>query len=134
MKKFRAVIALLICASLLLLSSCKNIGGFSGDSKELKIGVSAIEGMLNPFYASNKADAEIISQMFSPIQRTSNNNSLINHAGDISYEFTEDNKVKYIVGKTKLIHCSVSVKQAISVRYELHQPLQERRIHYNKRT
>ena len=97
MKKFRAVIALLICASLLLLSSCKNIGGFSGDSKELKIGVSAIEGMLNPFYASNKADAEIISQMFSPIQRTSNNNSLINHAGDISYEFTEDNKVKYIV-------------------------------------
>lgn len=97
MKKLRVICALLICVSMILLSSCKNIGVFSGGSKELKIGVSGIEGMLNPFYAEADADIEIVSQMFSPIQRTNTNNSLVNHAGGISYEFVGENQVKYIV-------------------------------------
>lgn len=97
MKKLRALCALLICASMILLSSCKNIGVFSGSGNELKIGVSGIEGVLNPFYAETEADISIISQMFSPIQRTDTNNSLVNHAGGISYEFVGENKVKYIV-------------------------------------
>ena len=97
MKKLRIICALLICASMILLSSCKNIGVFSGGSKELKIGVSGIEGILNPFYAEADADIEIISQMFSPIQRTNTNNSLVNHAGGISYEFVDGDKVKLTV-------------------------------------
>lgn len=97
MKKLKALCALLICASMILLSSCKNIGVFSASGNELKIGVSGIAGVLNPFYAESEADISIISQMFSPIQRTDKDNSFVNHAGGISYEFVEGNKVKYIV-------------------------------------
>lgn len=97
MKYIKAVCALLICFSVILLSSCKNTSGFSAYNSELKIGVSGIDGVFNPFYSISEADNEIISQMFIPIQRRGNDNSLINHAGGISYEFVGEKSVKYTV-------------------------------------
>lgn len=97
MRKIKAFCALMICVSMLLLSSCKNITGLSASSNELKIGVSGIEGNFNPFYSSSEADLEIVSQMFSPIQRRGSDNTLINHSGGISYEYVGENSVKYTV-------------------------------------
>ena len=97
MKKLRILCALFLCATVILLSSCQSVGGFNSGSKVLKIGVFGIEGKFNPFYAESEADINVISQMFSPIQRQGKNNSLVNHAGGISYEFVGDSKVKYTV-------------------------------------
>lgn len=97
MRKIKAITALLVCASVLFLSSCKNITGFSSSGNELKIGVSQIEGNFNPFYSTAEADKEIVSQMFSPIQRKGTDNTLINHSGGISYEYVGENSVKYTV-------------------------------------
>ncbi len=97
MKKMRKLTALLLCASVILLSSCQSVGVFTSGSKVLKIGVSGIEGVFNPFYAETEADKSVISQMFSPIQRSDTDNSLVNHTGGISYEFVGDSQVKYTV-------------------------------------
>lgn len=80
-----------------VLPGCKNIGSFSSGKNELKIGVEGLTGNYNPFYAESKADLEIISQMFRPIQIEGTDNTLINHSGSISYEFIGDYQVKYTV-------------------------------------
>lgn len=97
MKKLRTLCAFLLCVSVIILSSCQSVGVFNSGSKVLKIGVSGIEGVFNPFYAESEADLSIISQMFSPIQRNDTDNSLVNHTGGISYEFVGDSQVKYTV-------------------------------------
>ncbi len=101
MKKTKVFCALLLCASIMLLSSCKNMNGLSVDGSELKIGVSGITGEFNPFYAVSEADKEIVSQMFRPIQRRAADNSLINYSGGISYEYVGENSVKYTVSIDK---------------------------------
>lgn len=93
----RSVLAAFLCLAIAFLPSCKNIGGFSSVNSELKIGVSGLGGNYNPFYAENEADAEIVSQMFRPVQIKGTDNTLINHSGSISYEFIGDDKVKYTV-------------------------------------
>lgn len=97
MRKLKAVIAFLLCGFFIFLSGCKGLNYNSGNSKELKIGVSGIQGQFNPFYAESEADIEIMSQMFRPIQRRGSDNSLINHSGGISYEYVGDEMVKYTV-------------------------------------
>ncbi len=93
MKKIRAVIAILICIPVVLLSSCKS--NYNG--AELKIGVSGLQGVFNPFYAESEADRQVVSQMFKSIQYKNGNNKLINYGGGISYEFVGDTQVKYTV-------------------------------------
>ncbi|MBQ4603502.1 MAG: hypothetical protein IJB16_02770 [Clostridia bacterium] len=97
MKIKKAVFIILMCFIIGFLPGCKNIGVFSSGNTELKIGVEGLSGNYNPFYAQNKADVEIISQMFRPIQIKSTDNSLINYSGSISYEFVGDSQVKYTV-------------------------------------
>ncbi len=97
MRKLRSITAFFICCILLVLTGCKTASDFSAGGNELKIGVSDIQGQFNPFYSESKADIEIMSQMFRPIQRTGSDNSLINHSGGISYEFAEGETVKYTV-------------------------------------
>lgn len=97
MRKLKSVTALLLCGILFVLSGCGSISGLSVYGEELKIGVSDIQGVFNPFYAESDADSEVVSQMFRSIQRKNADNTLVNHSGGISYEYVGDGKVKYTV-------------------------------------
>ena len=97
MKITKKLTALLICAIILFLPSCKSMGSLTRGGGELKIGVNGIEGNFNPFYSESEGDREIVSQMFRTIQRRENDNKLSNYSGGISYEFVGDSKVKYTV-------------------------------------
>ena len=97
MKITKKLTALLICAIILFLPSCKSMGSLTRGGGELKIGVNGIEGNFNPFYSESEGDREIASQMFRTIQRRENDNKLINYSGGISYEFVGDSKGKYTV-------------------------------------
>ncbi len=97
MRKLKLLIAFFLCGVLIVLSGCGSISGLSVYGTELKIGVFDIQGVFNPFYADSDADSEVVSQMFRSIQRKSEDNSLINHSGGISYEYIGDGKVKYTV-------------------------------------
>lgn len=97
MRKLKSVGALMLCVILSVLSGCGSISGLSVYGAELKIGVTDIHGVFNPFYSECDADTQVVSQMFRPIQRKSADNSLINHSGGISYEYVGDGKVKYTV-------------------------------------
>ncbi len=97
MRKLKSVGALMLCGFFIFLSGCGSISGLSVYGAELKIGVSDIQGVFNPFYSECDADTEIVSQMFRPIQRKNADNSLVNHSGGISYEYVGDGKVKYTV-------------------------------------
>lgn len=102
MKKLKAFIAITCCFSILILSSCSG----AESASVLKIGVSGIEGVFNPFYAESDADREIISQMFRSIQRRDSNNKLINSSGGISYEFVGNSQIKYTVSINKDLYFS----------------------------
>ncbi len=93
MKQIKIITALICCFSILILSSCKG----TESTATLKIGVSGIEGVLNPFYAESEADREIVSQMFRTIQRRNSDNKFVNYSGGISYEFVGENSIKYTV-------------------------------------
>lgn len=93
MKKLKAFAAIICCFSILILSSCKG----AENNSVLKIGVSGLEGVFNPFYAQSDADSEVVSQMFRSIQRKDGDNKYINYSGGISYEFTGENQIKYTV-------------------------------------
>ncbi len=101
MRKIKVFCAFLLCAAIILLSSCKNMSGLTVSGSELKIGVSGITGEFNPFYSESEADREIVSQMFRPIQRRGSDNTLINHSGGISYEYVGESSVKYTVSIDK---------------------------------
>ena len=93
MKYIKIITALICCLSILILSSCKG----AENTSALKIGVSGIEGVFNPFYAESEADREIVSQMFRTIQRRNSDNKFVNSSGGISYEFVGENSIKYTV-------------------------------------
>lgn len=93
MKVFRAVVSVLICICVAVLSSCKGVEA----SDELKIGVNGISGEYNPFYAVNDADREVVMQMFRSVQRLDGNNKFVNYGGGISYEYIGDSQVEYTV-------------------------------------
>ena len=93
MKKFKSLIAILICFIMTVMPACKSID----TSSELKIGVSGLQGTFNPFYYQSEADGEVVAQMFRSIQRRDSDNKLINHSGGISYEYVGDSQVKYTV-------------------------------------
>lgn len=97
MKILKSVLAVFLCLIIVILSGCSNIKNFRASNNELKIGVENIEGNFNPFYAKSEGDLEVVKQMFRPIQIKSTDNTLINHAGSISYEFVGDRQVKYTV-------------------------------------
>lgn len=97
MKIVKSSIIILMCFILILLPACKYTGGFSVNKSELKIGVEGFEGVFNPFYSQSEADLEVISQMFSPIQIKTSDNTFVNHSGSISYEYVGDSQVKYTV-------------------------------------
>lgn len=93
MKILKAFTALMCCLLIFILPCCKGAEG----SSTLKVGISGLNGVFNPFYAQSNADREVVSQMFRSIQRKDGNNKLINHSGGISYEFHGENQVKYTV-------------------------------------
>lgn len=97
MKYIRLFLAFIMSISLAILPSCTKLGNMSSSDSVLKIGLPYTEGNFNPFYSTDDSDREIISQMFRPIQRRGTDNKLINHSGGISYEFLENNQVKYTV-------------------------------------
>ncbi len=90
----RAICLLLTCA-LLFLCSCSQ--AFKSSDSVLKIGIGQVEGVFNPFYCSNENDKKIVAQMFESVQRVGENNRLVNVCGSITYEYLENNKVKYTV-------------------------------------
>lgn len=93
MKTLKAFVSILCCLVIVILSSCKGVES----SSVLKIGVSGLEGVFNPFYAETEADKEVVSQMFRTIQYKDKNNKNVNHSGGISYEYVNDNQIKYTV-------------------------------------
>lgn len=95
MFKFKRLSALLLAASILILSSCS--GTFNNNEDELIIGVENITGEFNPLYASGEADRNISSQIFGFIQQQVKDNSMVNSCGGISYEYVGDSQVKYTV-------------------------------------
>ena len=97
MKFTKALTAIIICISLIILPSCAKLGSFSNSDSVLKIGIPETEGNYNPFYSTNKSDLEVVAQMFRPIQRRGADNKLVNHSGGISYEFVGDSQVKYTI-------------------------------------
>ena len=78
----------------MLTAACSKI---DVDVNELVIGVEGIGGNFTPLYAENEADINIMSQLYQPIQRRASDNSLINYAGGISYEYVGETQVKYTV-------------------------------------
>ncbi|MEE1012321.1 MAG: ABC transporter substrate-binding protein [Acutalibacteraceae bacterium] len=93
MKNLKAFISVICCLTIFLLSSCKGAEG----SSTLKIGVDGLQGVFNPFYAQSNADKDVVSQLFRTIQYKDSNNKNINHSGGISYEFVNENQIKYTV-------------------------------------
>ncbi len=93
MKTFKSLVSILLCLSVLVLSSCKGVES----SEELKIGVEGLTCEFNPFYAESDADREVVLQMFRSIQRRNGSNKLVNYSGGISYEFLNDSQVEYTV-------------------------------------
>ena len=70
MKKLKAFTALICCFLIVILPCCKGAEG----SSTLKVGVSGLGGVFNPFYAQSNADREVVSQMFRSIQRKDGDN------------------------------------------------------------
>lgn len=97
MKIIKSLVAIFLSFAVFILPSCKSSQG----SAELKIGVSDLESVYNPFYAESEGDREVISQMFMSIQRRDGDNKLINYGGGISYEFVGENQIKYTVSINK---------------------------------
>ncbi len=97
MKILKVFIIFAVCFSTVFLSSCGVLSGLSVNNTELKIGVEGINGVFNPLYAETEADKQIVAQTVRPIQRVATDNSLVNHSGGISYEFADEEKVKYTV-------------------------------------
>lgn len=102
MKKLKAFAAIVCCFAILILSSCKG----AESNTALKIGVSGLEGVFNPFYAQSDADREVVSQMFRSIQRKDGDNKLINYGGGISYEFVDETQIKYTVSINENLYFS----------------------------
>ncbi len=88
---------IILCFTMVILSSCGVFNEITVNNTELKIGISGISGQFNPFYCESDADKQIVAQTARPIQRVATDNTLVNHSGGISYEFTGDNSVKYTV-------------------------------------
>lgn len=97
MRFLKVLFLLLICISMIVLSSCGAFNSLTVNNTELKIGVSDIKGQFNPFYCESEADKQIVAQTARPIQRVATDNTLVNHSGGISYEFLGDTDVKYTV-------------------------------------
>ena len=97
MRILKVFFIFLLCILTVILPSCGAFNSLTVNNKVLKIGVSGITGNFNPFYSESQADEQIIAQTARPVQRVANDNTLVNHSGGISYEFTENNKVKYTV-------------------------------------
>lgn len=97
MRNIKYIASILLVFSLIIASGC---GITEIKSKELKIGVSGIEGKFNPFYAESTADKQISGQVYQPIQIRNSNNKMENFCGGISYEI-DGQKVKYTVSINK---------------------------------
>jgi len=93
MKNLKALISIICCLVVVLLSSCKA----TESSSTLKIGVNGLQGVFNPFYAQSEADKEVVSQMFRTIQYKDRDNNYVNSSGGISYEFVGEQQIKYTV-------------------------------------
>ncbi len=102
MKKLKVFTALICCFLIVILPCCKGAEG----SSTLKVGVSGLGGVFNPFYVQSNADREVVSQMFRSIQRKDGDNKLVNHSGGISYEFHGENQVKYTVSINENLYFS----------------------------
>lgn len=102
MKKIKAFIAIICCFSIFILPCCKG----NESTSTLKIGVSGLSGVFNPFYAQSDADREVVSQMFRSIQRKDGDNKYVNHSGGISYEFYGENQIKYTVSINENLYFS----------------------------
>ncbi len=97
MKILKVFLIFVICLSVLFLSSCGVFNRLTVNNTELKIGVEGITGVFNPFYAETDADKQITAQTARPIQRVATDNTLVNHGGGISYEFSGEDSIKYTV-------------------------------------
>ncbi len=97
MRILKVLLILFLCVLTVFLSSCSSVKGLKVNATELKIGLSGISGQFNPFYCETEADKQIVAQTTRPIQRIATDNSLVNHSGGISYEFLDDDTVKYTV-------------------------------------
>ncbi len=95
MKRFKALVSILISLSVIFVSSCS--GGFGQGVSELVIGMENIGSEFNPLYAKTENEKIISSQIFGTIQNLDTDNSLINSCGGISYEYVGENQVKYTV-------------------------------------
>lgn len=95
MKKFKALISILISLSVVFASSCA--GGFGQGVSELTVGLENLGNSFNPFYAETETEKIISSQIFGSVQRLGTDNSLINYCGGISYEYVGETQVKYTV-------------------------------------
>lgn len=102
MKFFKYILSILLVFCVIFASGC---GIKEINNKELKIGVSGIEGNFNPFYAETTADKQISGQVYQPIQRRNSNNKRVNLNGGISYEI-DGQKVKYTVSINKNLYFS----------------------------
>lgn len=90
--------AALLCAAVILLLSFASCGDKNTvQDKTLNAGAENITGNFNPFYAGSEGDRKVNAQIFRSIQRRGVDNSLINSAGSITYEYVGDTQVKYTV-------------------------------------
>lgn len=97
MRILKVFCVLMLCLSMIILSSCGVFNNLTVNNTELKIGISGISGQFNPFYCESEADKQIVAQTVRPIQRVASDNTLVNHSGGISYEILDDGSVKYTV-------------------------------------
>ncbi len=94
MKTVKSIAAVILCVCIMLTAACSKI---DVDMNQLVIGVEGIGGNFTPLYAESEADINVMSQLYQPIQRRASDNSLINYAGGISYEYVGETQVKYTV-------------------------------------
>lgn len=94
MKYIKVIISFVLCICVTVLSSCSRA---DSAQTELSVGVEGMNGCFSPLYAQSEADINVMSQIYQPIQRRGSDNTLINNAGGISYEYIGNTQVKYTV-------------------------------------
>ena len=80
-----------------LMTGCGKSSGRSSGVNVLKIGTEGLTGNFNPYYWDNDADKCVVEQIFRNVQYRTKNNKLMNDAGNITYEYESDSRVKYTV-------------------------------------
>lgn len=115
--KFKRLLAILLIGVMILLTACggnKSDGtnseskseGKTSDNDTLVIGLTDLNGIFNPIFATTANDNNVVGAVFTSVCSVNDNNELIDEAGSISYEEIKDDN-----GEAKQVKYTVKLKE-----------------------